>query len=175
MDGETVAVALHLAEDRAEDGAEDAPAEPAPQALRVLPLPGLDRVGVVLVSHSRAVAESVAGLAAALVATGDPGPVAAAGGDEDGGVGTSAHLVVTAARGVDQGMGVAVLADLEGAVDTVRALLADAEALGLPFPIRFADAPFLEGAVAAVGTAAAGGDLAGVVEAAEDGYRVRKL
>jgi PTS hybrid protein len=171
MSGETRAAALQAAG----EAAEEIPAGPVLQPLRVLPLPGLDRVGVVLVSHSPAVAEAVAGLAAALVASGDPGPVAAAGGDQDGAIGTSAHLVVTAARGVDQGMGVAVLADLEAAVDTVRALLAEAEENGLPFPIRFADAPFLEGAVAAVGTAAAGGDLAGVVEAAEDAYRVRKL
>jgi PTS hybrid protein len=72
-------------------------------------------------------------------------------------------------------MGVAVLADLGEAVLTVQRLLADAEAHGLPFPVRLADAPFLEGAVAAVDTASAGGDLAAVTEAAEDCYRVHKL
>jgi len=72
-------------------------------------------------------------------------------------------------------MGVAVVADLGSAVTAVQKVLAAAEANGLPFPVRLADAPFLEGAVAAVATAAAGGDLAAVIEAAEDGYLVRKL
>nr|WP_225447478.1 PTS fructose transporter subunit IIA [Streptacidiphilus sp. PB12-B1b] len=138
-------------------------------------MPVLDRVGVVLVSHSQAVAESVARLAVSLLDTGDPGPVATAGGNPDGDTGTCESRIVTATRGVDQGMGVAVLADLDGSVLAVRGLLADAEANGLPFPVRLADAPFVEGAVAAVLTASAGGDLAAVMEAAEDCYRVRKL
>ena len=146
----------------------------AAQTLRAVPLPALDRVGVVLVAHSQAVAEAVARMAVALLGTGDPGPVATAGGTLDGGIGTSATRIVTAMRGVDQGLGVAVLADLGGAVAAVRDLLADAEAHGLPFPVRFGNAPFLEGAVAAVATASAGGDLAAVVEAAEDAYRVHK-
>ena len=144
-------------------------------ALRSVPLPALDRVGVVLVAHTQELAEAVARLAVTLLGTGDPGPVATAGGTLDGEVGTSAARIVTAARAVDQGMGVAVLADLNGAVEAVQRLLADAEAHGLPFPVRLADAPFVEGAVVAVATAATGGDLAAVVEAAEDGYRVHKL
>jgi dihydroxyacetone kinase DhaKLM complex PTS-EIIA-like component DhaM len=54
-------------------------------------------------------------------------------------------------------------------------VLAAAEAHGLPFPVRLADAPFVEGAVAAVATASAGGDLSAVIESAEDCYVVRKL
>lgn len=76
---------------------------------------------------------------------------------------------------MDQGHGVAVLADLPGAVRTVLALLARADEHGLPFPVRFANAPFVEGAVAAVATASAGGDLAAVVDAAEEMYRQRKV
>lgn len=45
-------------------------------------------VGIVLVSHSKDVAESVARLAAGLSGGGDTAPVAAAGGTEDGGLGT---------------------------------------------------------------------------------------
>ena len=148
---------------------------PAARSLRVLPLAALDRVGVVLVSHSARVAESVAELAVELLGTGDPAPLATAGGDGDGRVGTSTALVLAAAKRADQGMGVAVVADLGSAVTAVQVVLASAEANGLPFPLRLADAPFLEGAVAAVATASAGGDLAAVVEAAEDAYVVRKL
>ncbi|MBC3841550.1 PTS fructose transporter subunit IIA [Streptacidiphilus sp. 4-A2] len=183
MGSQTHTAALRPVEDPPEEGREpeqrskpDGPERgSAAQTLRAVPLPALDRVGVVLVSHSQQVAEAVARMAVALLGNGDPAPVATAGGTLDGGLGTSAARIVTAARGVDQGMGVAMLADLGGAVLGVQALLADAEAHGLPFPTRFADAPFLEGAVAAVATASAGGDLAAVMEAAEDAYRVHKL
>ncbi|MHA6758888.1 PTS sugar transporter subunit IIA domain-containing protein [Streptacidiphilus sp. PAMC 29251] len=172
MGGEARVMALRP---EAEEAEGDVAVVPAARSLRVLPLAGLDRVGVVLVSHSARVADAVAALAVELLGTGDPGPLATAGGDADGGVGTSAALVVAAAKQADQGMGVAVVADLGGAVTTVQEVLATAEARGLPFPVRLADAPFLEGAVAAVATASAGGDLAAVIEAAEDGYLVRKL
>lgn len=130
------------------------------------------RVGLVLVSHSSEVAESVAALATAL-AGGTTAPVAAAGGGPDGGVGTSSEDVVTAARRVDRGMGVAVLADLGSAVLTVRALLAEDD--GLPPDTRLVDAPFLEGAVAAVVAASAGASLTAVAEAAREAYDYRKI
>ncbi|MFI9275448.1 PTS-dependent dihydroxyacetone kinase phosphotransferase subunit DhaM [Kitasatospora sp. NPDC052896] len=135
----------------------------------------LGRVGVVLVSHSRDLAQDVADLARAMTQTDDPAPVAATGGHPGDGLGSSALLIAAAARRVDQGHGVAVLADLPAAVHVVRALLAAADEHGLPFPVRFADAPFVEGAVAAVETASAGGDLAAVLDAAEETYRQRKV
>lgn len=150
---------------------------PAPTALP-RPTPGRPpvhgRVGVVLVSHSQEVANSVRALALALTADAAPAPVAATGGDLVDGPGISAVLVAAATRRVDQGHGVVVLADLGGAVTTVRALLAEADEHGLPFPVRFANAPFVEGAVAAVATATAGGDLAAVLDAAEEAYRQPK-
>ncbi|MER5866743.1 PTS fructose transporter subunit IIA [Kitasatospora sp. NPDC002040] len=151
------------------------PDEPEPGLPRHPRPAGLGRVGVVLVSHSQRLAEAVAALAVGLTRSEDPAPVAATGGSLADGLGTSAVLVAAAARRVDQGHGVAVLADLGSAVDTVRALLADADEHGLPFPVRLADAPFVEGAVAAIATAGAGGDLAAVLDAAEEMYRQRKL
>ena len=129
-------------------------------------------VGVVLVSHSAAVAEAVAQLAAGLAGGGGPAPVAAAGGMPEGGFGTDAEAIARAARAVDRGEGVAVLADLGSAVLTVKALLADDDEL--PPGTRLLDAPFVEGAVAAVVTASAGADLAAVAAAAEDAYTYRK-
>jgi dihydroxyacetone kinase DhaKLM complex PTS-EIIA-like component DhaM len=152
-------VPLHPAAREDEGGPERAP-------LRVLPLPEHDRVGIVLVSHSRALAQATLNLSVGLLASVEPAPIAAVGEAVDG--------VVAAAQQVDQGVGVAVLCDLEETAHTVLALLDRAEELALPFPIRFCDAPLVEGAVPAVATAAAGGDLAAVVEAAEDAYRVRK-
>ncbi|MEU9920189.1 PTS fructose transporter subunit IIA [Streptomyces griseoluteus] len=130
-------------------------------------------VGIVLVSHSAEVAESVAGLAKALAGGATAVPVAAAGGTEGGGFGTSAELISAAAAAVDQGAGVAVLTDLGSAVLTVKALLAEGDEL--PADTRLVDAPFVEGAVAAVVTAATGADLDAVVAAASEAYAYRKV
>jgi PTS hybrid protein len=129
-------------------------------------------VGIVLVSHSAAVAEAVAALATGLTGGAGDVPVVAAGGGPDGGLGTSAELIAAAARSVDRGAGVAVIADLGSAVLTVKALLVDDE---LPPDSRLLDAPFLEGAVAAVVTASTGADLDAVAAAAEEAYTFRKL
>ncbi|MGW3635264.1 PTS-dependent dihydroxyacetone kinase phosphotransferase subunit DhaM [Streptomyces sp. NPDC005122] len=129
-------------------------------------------VGIVLVSHSAAVAASVAELATGLAGGGVTAPVAPAGGTADGGLGTSAELISAAAASVDRGAGVAVLMDLGSAVLTVKALLAEGDEL--PGDTRLVDAPFVEGAVAAVVTASAGADLAAVEAAAAEAYTYRK-
>ncbi|GLP65477.1 MULTISPECIES: PTS fructose transporter subunit IIA [unclassified Streptomyces] len=130
-------------------------------------------VGIVLVSHSAEVAASVAELAKGLAGGGVQVPVAAAGGTEGGGLGTSAELIAGAAAAVDRGAGVAVLTDLGSAVLTVKALLAEGDEL--PAGTRLVDAPFVEGAVAAVVTAATGADLAAVEAAAAEAYDYRKV
>ncbi|MFJ2868371.1 PTS-dependent dihydroxyacetone kinase phosphotransferase subunit DhaM [Kitasatospora sp. NPDC087314] len=155
------------------------PAPRTPPAPATLPRPSSGRpaahgrVGVVLVSHSQELATAVRTLALALTGSDAPAPIAATGG-EPAGPGISAVLVAAATRRVDQGHGVVVIADLGSAVTTVRALLSDADEHGLPFPVRFANAPFVEGAVAAAATATAGGDLAAVLDAAEEAYRQYK-
>ncbi|MER8235002.1 dihydroxyacetone kinase phosphoryl donor subunit DhaM [Streptomyces sp. NPDC101490] len=133
---------------------------------------GTGLVGIVLVSHSAAVASAVAELARGLAGGGDLAPVAPAGGTPDGGLGTSAELIRKAAESVDRGAGVAVLVDLGSAVLTVKALLAEGDEL--PGGTRLVDAPFVEGAVAAVVTASVGGDLDAVTAAASEAYAYRK-
>ena len=130
-------------------------------------------MGIVLVSHSAAVAASVAELATGLAGGGTTAPVAPAGGIEGGGFGTSSELISAAAAAVDRGAGVAVLADLGSAVLTVKALLTEGDEL--PAGTRLVDAPFVEGAVAAVVTASTGADLAAVEAAAADAYSYRKV
>lgn len=130
-------------------------------------------VGIVLVSHSAQVATAVADLVRDLAGGGTRTPVAAAGGTPDGGVGTSAALIAAAAASVDRGAGVAVLADLGSAVLTVRALLAEGDEL--PPDTRLVDAPFVEGAVAAVITASTGADITAVEAAATEAYDYRKV
>ncbi|MDB1089332.1 PTS fructose transporter subunit IIA [Streptomyces sp. ACA25] len=134
------------------------------------PEPGL--VGIVLVSHSKEVAESVAALALGLAGGGRKAPVTAAGGAPDGGLGTSSEQITAAAREADRGAGVTVLADLGSAVLTVQALIAEGDEL--PPGTRLVDAPFVEGAVAAVVTASAGAPAEAVAAAAGEAYDYRK-
>src|SRR6266702_1565104 len=112
------------------------------------------RVGIVLVSHSSALAEGAAELAGQM-----------AGGTEDGGIGTSEAKVRKAVLAANAGAGVLILPDLGSSVLTVRFLLSEPGAL--PEPVALADAPFVEGAVAAAVAAAVGGDIKAVLAAAE--------
>ncbi len=113
-------------------------------------------------------AELAQGLSGGGVGAGGP-----AGGTESGELGTSAELIAAAAASVDQGVGVAVLTDLGSAVLTVKALLAEGDEL--PENTQLVDAPFLEGAVAAVVTASTGADLAAAAAAASEAYGYRKV
>src|SRR5206468_2041768 len=78
-----------------------------------------------------------------------------AGRTDEGQLGTSAAKVQRAAKLADSGASVVILPDLGSAVLTVRPLLG--EAGDLPPPVELADAPFVEGAVAAQGAGAEGG------------------
>jgi phosphoenolpyruvate---glycerone phosphotransferase subunit DhaM len=127
-------------------------------------------VGIVLVSHSGELAAGAAHLAAQV--SGGAVTIIAAGGTDDGGLGTSAAKVQDALRHADQGAGVVVLPDLGSAVLTVKAVLEDH---GETTTVLLADAPFVEGAVAATVTAAAGADVKAVAAAAEEARHVRKL
>jgi phosphoenolpyruvate---glycerone phosphotransferase subunit DhaM len=127
------------------------------------------RVGIVLVSHSVQLAEGAADLAGQV--SGGTVRVLAAGGTEDGELGTSAEKVALAVASAEAGAGVLVLPDLGSAVLTVRAMLADMPGAR----VVLADAPFVEGAVAATVTAAAGADLKAVATAAEEAWHARKL
>jgi len=129
------------------------------------------KVGIVLVSHSAALAEGTAELAGQI--GGGTVAIATAGGTDDGRIGTSIAKVQRALALADAGAGVVILPDLGSSVLTVRALLAESE--DLPEPIAVADAPFVEGAVAATVAAAAGGDVKAVLHAAEEARHARKL
>jgi PTS hybrid protein len=120
------------------------------------------RVGLVFVSHSSRIAEGLVDLARQMAAT---TPMAAAGGTDDDGIGTSFDKVGTAIQSVDTGRGVAVLCDLGSAIltaETARDFLDDE----LAQRVAIVDAPLVEGAVAAAVEAEGGGDLASVVAAA---------
>ena len=132
-------------------------------------------VGLVLVSHSRALAEGVAELLGQLTA--GSVPVVPAGGLPDGGLGTSPERIGAAIAEADHGEGVVVLADIGSAVLSARVVIAElAEDAGNGGPaVRLADAPFVEGAVAAGVAASTGTDLAGVCSVAEEAWEYRKI
>ena len=125
-------------------------------------------VGVVLVSHSLRLAEGAAELLGGLA----PGvAVRVAAGDTDGGLGTDGDAVAQAVLDADSGDGVVVVADLGSAILSARAVLEDAAGA----QVRLADAPFLEGAIAAAVIASVGSPLSDVLEAAEGAWDERKL
>src|SRR5579862_5549380 len=99
-------------------------------------------VGIVLVSHSAELAAGVAHLAAQV--SGGTVTIVAAGGTDDGDLGTSAAKVERGLSEADSGAGVVVLPDLGSAVLTVRAVLEDYGSAG---SVLLTDAPFVEGEI----------------------------
>ncbi|MFI6510618.1 dihydroxyacetone kinase phosphoryl donor subunit DhaM [Streptosporangium sp. NPDC050855] len=122
-------------------------------------------VGIVLISHSGPLAAEVALLASQI--GGSEVPLAAAGGTEDGGLGTSPDLVAAAIETADRGDGVILIPDLGSSVLTAR-LFADER-------VVIADVPFVEGAISAVVSAGTGAALPEVLAAAEEARTFRKL
>lgn len=122
-------------------------------------------VGLVVVSHSEKLAQGVVELAAQMA---HDVTMVAAGGTEDaaGGtvIGTSLERVMNALSTADAGDGVLVLTDLGSAVMTAESAL---EFMGNPDTIDLADAPLVEGTVAAAVAAQSGASLAEVRKAAE--------
>ncbi len=120
-------------------------------------------IALVLVSHTARLAQGAAELAAQMA----PGVLLLpAGGTDDGSLGTSYDVVSTA---VTEGLvgtdGVVVLADLGSAVMTIESVIELDDSL--EGRVVLADAPFVEGAVAAAVTAHGGGSLAEVLASAE--------
>ncbi|GAA1852631.1 dihydroxyacetone kinase phosphoryl donor subunit DhaM [Actinomadura bangladeshensis] len=125
-------------------------------------------VGIVIISHSRTLAEGVAEVARAMGV--GKAVVEPAGGDAEGRLGTSIDLVEQAVATANEGEGVVLLADLGSSVLTAKMLIEDADG----DDVLLADAPLVEGAVAAASMAATGADLAAVHAAAESARDHRK-
>lgn len=126
-------------------------------------------VGIVVVSHSSELAEGLAALASQMA--GPDVRIEPAGGLPGGGLGTDEDRVRAAIKAADQGAGVVILGDLGSAILTVRHVL-DRHGNG---HVRLADAPIVEGAIAAAVTASADMPLDDVVRSAEDARGAGKL
>jgi phosphocarrier protein FPr len=126
-------------------------------------------IGVVIVSHSAALAEGVVALAREM--GGEEVAIEAAGGMEDGAIGTDAERVRAAierARGDD---GVLVLMDLGSALMSAEMAVEMADPGG--GPIVLSDAPLVEGAVAAAASARGGATLDEVAREARGAIRMK--
>lgn len=129
-------------------------------------------VGIVLISHSSGLAEGAAELAGQIAGG---ARVVAAGGTDDGRLGTSTDRITAAIAAADAGDGVLLLPDLGSSVLSALSLLDDLD----PDPdgkrLRIADAPFVEGAVAAAVAASGGADLESVADAARHARHAAKF
>ncbi|MCI6285165.1 dihydroxyacetone kinase phosphoryl donor subunit DhaM [Selenomonas sp.] len=125
-------------------------------------------VGIVIVSHSQKLAEGAVELAKMMAAD---APVAAAGGLEDGGLGTSFDRIMAAIEAVDAGDGVVVFMDMGSAVMTTEMVI---EALG-GSDLRMLDAPVVEGAVLAAVESQMGTSLDEIAAKIQQARDVKKL
>ncbi|MFL5870934.1 MAG: dihydroxyacetone kinase phosphoryl donor subunit DhaM [Solirubrobacterales bacterium] len=126
-------------------------------------------VGIVVVSHSPELAAGTAALAREMAA--DSVEIIPVGGDPHGGLGTDEGAVRSALAHADSGEGVVVVADLGSSLLTVRQALESRANNG----VRLADAPIVEGAVAAAVMSSAGRPLDEVLSAAEETRGANKL
>ena len=115
-------------------------------------------IGIVAVSHSRPLAEAAVDLALRMGGD-EPPTVRIAAGGPDGDLGTDAAAIAEALDSADSGDGVLVLMDLGSALLSAEMALEFAAA---PDRVVLSPAPFVEGLVSAVVTAAGGAALADV-------------
>ena len=106
-------------------------------------------VGIVIVSHSKNLADSVVEFTGLMA---PDAKIAAAGGMEDGGFGTSFEKIQKAIESVYSEEGVIVLMDMGSAVMTTEMVLDMFE----PDTVKMADCPLVEGAVGATIDAVSG-------------------
>ncbi|MBK9710577.1 MAG: PTS-dependent dihydroxyacetone kinase phosphotransferase subunit DhaM [Kouleothrix sp.] len=111
-------------------------------------------VSLLIVSHSAQLAAGIKELADQMA--GGKVKIAAAGGMEDGSLGTSTELIRAGLESIATPEGTLVLVDLGSAVMSTEAVL---EALGNTHQVMISDAPAVEGAVLAALEAAVGATL----------------
>lgn len=125
----------------------------------------MQNVGIVIVSHSPKVAEGAADMVRQMV--GDSVPVAYAGGNADGGLGTDVGAIAAAIDKAWSEAGVVVLVDLGGA-ETNSEMAIEMLPDGKRAKVLLCDAPLVEGAVLAAAEASGGSSVEQVKSMAEE-------
>jgi dihydroxyacetone kinase phosphotransfer subunit len=115
-------------------------------------------VGIVVVSHSQKIAEGAVELAKQMA---PETKLAAAGGMEDGSIGTDVSKILTAIESVSSGDGVVVLVDLGSAVMSSEMAI---EMLEDDHQAKIVDAPIVEGAIFGAVEASIGSSLEQVLK-----------
>ena len=122
-------------------------------------------VGIVIVSHSLALAESLVELIKEVASAQVPIAIAAGAGEDNREFGTNAVEIMEAIQAVDNPQGVLVLMDLGSAILSAEMALELLPA-EMHSRIRFCAAPLVEGAIAAAIQASLGSDLKAVCKEA---------
>lgn len=128
-------------------------------------------VGLVIVSHSYKIAEGIKDLTDQIAAAHKG--IISAGGMEDKSIGTDATRIMEAIKKANDGDGVVLLADLGSGVmsaETAIELLEDEN-----IDVRLADAPIVEGSIAAAVSAVCGARIDEVIKQAEATRTVKKV
>jgi PTS hybrid protein len=125
----------------------------------------MSNVGIVIVSHSAKVAEGAADMVRQMV--GDEVPLAFAGGNSEGGLGTDVGAILAAIDEAWSEAGVAIIVDLGGAeTNSEMAIeMLDEDRRGR---VVVCNAPIVEGAVIAAAEASGGSTLDTVKRMAEE-------
>jgi len=123
-------------------------------------------VGIVIVSHSRKLAEGVVELAAQMA---PDAVLIPAGGLPDGGLGTSEQLIEEAINKAMSPDGVVILADLGSAIMSAEIAIENCEGI-----VRIGDGPIVEGAMVAAVQASVGMDLDTVLETIKQARNIPK-
>ena len=125
-------------------------------------------VGIVIVSHSEKLAESIVDLTKMMA---DGASIAAAGGLEDGTFGTSYERIKAAIDSVYSDDGVIVLMDMGSAVMTTEMVLED-----MPDKkVKMVDCPIVEGAVTGTMDAKVGLSMEEIISDLEQVGTIKKL
>lgn len=125
-------------------------------------------VGIVIVAHSQKLAEGVVELASMMA---EKVPVIAAGGLEDGALGTSYDKIHDAIESVYSDDGVAVLADIGSSIMTAEIVLEDMNRSN----VRLVDCPLVEGAILAAVESQGGRELEDLIEHVEEARGAKKF
>ena len=125
-------------------------------------------VGIVIVSHSQKLAEGVVEIAKMMAAD---APLVAAGGLDDGNLGTSYEKILAAIESVYSSNGVAVLMDMGSAVMTTEMVLEDLERDN----VLMIDCPLVEGAVLAAIDSVAGKTLSEITAHVDETRTAKKF
>jgi dihydroxyacetone kinase phosphotransfer subunit len=124
-----------------------------------------NKVGIVIVSHSAKVALGAAEMVAQMV--GSDIPLAWAGGNSEGGLGTSVEQIIEAINAAWSEAGVAILVDLGGA-ETNSEMAIEMLPPERQDWVVICDAPVVEGAIMAATESWGGSDLDTVRRTAEE-------